>query len=297
MPFLILVQAAPSPAPAYFQNPRLQESSGVVISRTYPGILWTHNDANNPPFLFVTDLRGRDRGRMLVPGVRGGDWEDLELGPCPRPTVPPAPSCLYIADTGDNDGSRSSVRIYAIPEPRPSTRPSDTLRTTAPPIVLRLKYDDGPRDVEAMYIDPGDTTVYLVSKGNGKARDGGNVIRLYRVGRHEWTKRTGVATPVQTLDIQPSPQQGRVVTGAAMTRDGALVALRTYGEIYQFRRGPGGQLTPLGEPRNVGSLGGGGESIGFLNDSTLVLTHEASRGLPGRLYLLPFTPAARQSAR
>lgn len=293
-PFLILVQVGTSSVtPAYFQNPRLQESSGVVVSRAYPGILWTHNDAGNRPYLFVTDVRGRDRGRMLVPDVREGDWEDLALGPCPRRTIPAAASCLYIADTGDNEGSRSSVKIYAIPEPRPSTRANDTLRTTASPIVLRLKYDDGPRDVEAMYIDARDTTVYLVSKGNGSERDRSNVIRVYRVGRHEWGKRTGVATRIQTLDIKPAPQQGRVVTGAAITREGALVALRTYSEIYQFRRGADGRLFPVGEPRNVSGLGGGGESIGFLNDSTLVLTYEASRGLPGRLYVLPFTPAAR----
>jgi len=92
------------------------------------------------------------------------------------------------------------------------------------------------------------------------------------------------ATLVQTLDITPSREAGRVVTGAAIRTDGRLVALRTYGEIYLFYPGVGGRLAPARE-RSCGIAGIdiGGEAIDFLSDSTFVLTSEASRGRKGTI--------------
>ncbi len=126
---------------AIFQSPRLIESSSVA---------------------YATDLRGTDRGALLVPGADAIDWEDISLGPCPKSI---ASTCLYLADTGDNLEFRPFVTIYAVPEPAPPERASDTSGTTRAPAVLRLRYPDGAHDVEAVYVSPRDTAVYLVSKG------------------------------------------------------------------------------------------------------------------------------------
>src|SRR5437899_10812738 len=91
---MLLLQAA-------FQSPRFVESSGVAVSRTYPDVLWTHNDSGDGPYLYATDLRGTDRGALLVPGAQALDWEDMSLGPCPVAFLPKAGSCLYLADSGD----------------------------------------------------------------------------------------------------------------------------------------------------------------------------------------------------
>src|SRR6266568_6264490 len=48
---------------ATFQSPRLVESSGVAVSRAYPGVLWTHNDSGDGPYLYATDLRGPTAAR------------------------------------------------------------------------------------------------------------------------------------------------------------------------------------------------------------------------------------------
>src|SRR5436190_17876614 len=173
---LFLVQAA-------FQSPRLVESSGVAVSRAYPGVLWTHNDSGDGPYLYATDLRGADRGALLVPGAQAIDWEDMSLGPCPVAfPQQPRSSCIYLADTGDNLELRPYVTVYAIPEPRPPERASDTLGTTRAPAVLNLRYPDGSHDVEAVYVWPRDTALYLVSKGARR----GSAIRLFRVDRKAW---------------------------------------------------------------------------------------------------------------
>ena len=277
---------------ATFQSPRLVESSGVAVSRAYPGVLWTHNDSGDGPYLYATDLRGTDRGALLVPGAQAIDWEDMALGPCPVAFKLQSGPCIYLADTGDNLEVRPYVTIYAIPEPAPPERAGDTLGTTRAPAVLRLRYPDGPHDVEAVYVSPRDTAVYLVSKGAVR----GTAIRLYRVDRSAWrapdtTFDIVVATLVQTLDIQPSSEAGRVVTAGAVSTDGRVVALRTYAEIYVFRPGVGGRLLPARDrPCNTAGLQIGGEAIDFLDDSTFVLTSEASSYRKGRIDTVTCSP-------
>jgi hypothetical protein len=262
---------------ATFQAPRLVESSGVAVSRAHPGVLWSHNDSGDGPYLYATDLHGADRGWLLVSGARAIDWEDMALGPCPVPVLLQT-TCLFLGDTGDNLESRSFVTLYAVPEPEPPESSGDTLGVTRAPAVLRVRYPDGSHDVEAFYVSPRDTAVYLISKGAKR----GSAIRLYRVDRRAWSSPdtsddVAVATLVQTLDIRPSTEAGRVITGGAVRADGRIVALRTYTEIYLFYPGVGGRLVPARErPCNVAGLDSGGEAIDFLSDTTLVLTSEAS---------------------
>jgi len=282
---LLLLQAT-------FQSPRLIESSGVAVSRAYPDVLWSHNDSGDGAYLYATDLRGSDRGRLLVAGALAIDWEDMSLGPCPvlfllQPRTPKsaASTCVYLADTGDNLEVRPFVTVYAIPEPPPPENAGDTLGTTRAAAVLHLRYPDGAHDVEAIYVSPRDSALYLVSKGAKR----GSAIRVYRVDRRSWSTRdtTGdvaVASLVQTLDITPSPEAGRVATAAAVRPDGRVVALRTYSEIYLFYPGVGGRLSPARQrPCNTAGIDSGGEAIDFLGDTTLVLTSEASRRRPGTI--------------
>jgi hypothetical protein len=91
-----------------FADPRIGESSGVAASRRSPGVLWTHNDSGDRPYLFATDTSGAALGTFSVTGARNVDWEDIALGRCAGAT------CLYLADTGDNNERRSSVALYRL---------------------------------------------------------------------------------------------------------------------------------------------------------------------------------------
>ena len=271
---LFTLQGIPSVAlTATFHSPRVRESSGIAVSRAHRGVLWTHNDSGDDAYVYATDLAGTDRGAVRIRGARAIDWEDIALGPCPTQEG----ACLYIADTGDNDRTRKSVVIYAVPEPDPPARGRGPGRSAAP-ATLRLRYRGGPDDVEAIYVSPRDSALYLVTKGRS------GVIRLYRVSRQVWGGDTVVtASPLQQLPVAPFAPVGRLVTGAAIRPDGRLVAIRTYTEIYTFVPGAGGLLTPSGWPVcNVSGLEPQGEAIDFLDDSTFVLTSEAAptrRGL------------------
>ena len=279
---LLLLQTAAASATvgltAPFKSPRLTESSGVAVSRAHPGIVWTHNDSGDGPYLYATDLHGSDRGAIRVSGADAVDWEDLALGPCPIGRG----ECLYIADTGDNLERRTSVTIYAVAEPDPPLLAADTQHVTAAALRLRLRYPDGSHDVEALYVSSRDTAVYLVSKGRSGA------VRVYRVDRAAWQSgRVATAELVQAVPITPDRSQGRLVTGAAIRADGALVAIRTYVDVSFFGLGDRGRLMPA--PRPVCSVAGLerlGEAIAFRDDSTLVLTGEADRISRGAIHTL-----------
>jgi hypothetical protein len=276
--FLLLQTSTAAPAIALvgtFRSPRMIESSGVAVSHAHPGILWTHNDSGDGPYVYATDLRGTDRGVMRVSGARAVDWEDIALGPCP---LTPG-DCLYIGDTGDNLERRSSVRLYVVPEPDPPVAPADSQRVTSAARGLSLSYPDGPHDVEALFVSPRDTAVYLVSKGRSGR------IRLYRVPRTAWAgTRPVTAQLVQTLPIVPDRTTGRLVTGAGVRADGGLVAIRTYTEIYFFTPNRSGQLALSGPTCSVAGAERLGEAVDFWDDTTLVLTSEADPLGPGTIH-------------
>jgi len=259
-----------------FASPRVTESSGVVVSRAHPGLLWTHNDSGDEAFLYATDLTGADRGRVRIPGISPADAEDLALGPCPT-----APAhCLYLADTGDNREARAWIAVYAVPEPVPPTGAGDVERSSAPPRQLRLRYPDGPHDVEAVFVTDGGT-VYLVTKGRGGR------VAVYRVARAAWDGRgVAVAEFVQTLPVEGRSRGGRFVTGAALSPDGSLVALRSYTGIVFFDLRPDGTLRPTGRGCDVRGHEPQGEGVAFLDARRLVLTSEATRTAPGPIHVV-----------
>lgn len=216
---------------------RLVENSIAVTSVTQPGIIFGANDSGHDALLFAFDSTGASRGVWNVNGARNLDWEAASLGPCggrPGPL-----ECLYIGDVGDNEARKPTIRIYRIPEPSVQPGPSDT---RAPPEMrsvkaesLTLQYPDAPHDVEAMYVTAaGD--LFLITKRRllDSARRPRQAM-MYRVPFSAWNSAGVVtATLVDSLPIVPGDIPGRQVTDAALSPDGALLAVRTYAEVYIF---------------------------------------------------------------
>lgn len=248
-----------------FADLRLRESSGVAVSRSLPAVLWTHQDSGDGPYLYATTLDGRDLGRFLVTGAAAVDWEDIALGACPDEMG--QGSCLFIADTGDNDEDRESARIYAVREPD-EVGSADSTRHTAMARVLEFRYERGPRDVEAMFVAP-DGAIHLFTKGRRRESE------HYVLGPGGWGRPGSVARLVGRLPIQSRAVFGRWVTAAALAPSGRMVAVRTYSEIYLFAF-DGTQVSD--RPLRVCSVAAAepqGEAIDFLDDTTMVLTSEA----------------------
>ena len=102
----------------------LTESSGLAVSRTQPGVLWSHNDSGDGPNLYAIDPSGRLLAVFPVANAAAVDWEDMSSGPCPASLLARAPlegaACLYLADSGDND--RPAERTYGLRGRRAAAR-------------------------------------------------------------------------------------------------------------------------------------------------------------------------------
>jgi hypothetical protein len=270
---------------------QLRESSGLAVSRTQPGVLWSHNDSGDGPNLYAIDMSGRLLAIVPVAKASARDWEDVASGPCPAspPATAslekraPSPACLYVADTGNNDGERDDLAVYVVVEPvigrTGSTPPMATAQS------FRYRYPGGPQDSEAIAVLPtGDVTV--VSKGRTGSIDffaitAAEVARALASGEVLAAVRTG------GTGIAPDPRIGRLVTGAAVSPDGKTLAVRTYTEVFFFGAVENGhRWRDLRRPCFLGDAEPQGEAIDYLDSETLLLTSERSRGRPGTIHRL-----------
>ncbi len=186
--------------------PALDECSGLVASRNNANVLWAHNDSGDSARLFALDPQGRLLGIYNLTGANHTDYEDIAMGPGPVPNV----SYLYVADIGDNDENRSSIRVYQIPEPAVYAR-----QYTNPPTIgtkgvrgITLTYPDGARNAEALLVDPVTGDLFIASKAS--------TSRLYTASQAALNAGTNVTLAfVRTVafdvpsaaDISPSGQE------------------------------------------------------------------------------------------
>ena len=252
-------RACTEPAVVGHLGRELRESSGLAASRQHPGILWSHNDSGGDAAVIALDTTGAVRGRVTIRGARNRDWEDIAVGPCP------AGSCLYIADTGDNEEHRKDVAIYRVPEPDPSARES------APAERLAFRYASGPRDAEALFVLPSGE-VYLVTKGRRSA------ISVFRLPTPHRADAMVMADEVQRLSPNGAVTIADQVTAADAVSP-ARIAIRSY-SVIRFYRLENGRLEPVqGQAASLGAeTGGQGEALALRDDGVVFLTSEAERG-------------------
>lgn len=260
---------------ASLKAPALTESSGLAVSRRAGGVYWTHNDSGDRPLLYATDSAGHDLGAVRIAGARARDWEDLAGGPC---VVAPA-WCLYIADIGDNRARRPHVVIYRLLEPSPPHGPADVGRSVPLLDSLLLRYPDRPHDAEAVAV-LASGTIFLITK------DRSGPAWLYRASARG--PATQILQRVGPLPIRTGALAGRLVTGAAVSPDDALLVVRTYVSLHVFRlagdslvanlTGNSGITIPIAEPQ--------GEAIAFDGVDRLVLTSEQGASPAGSIMRL-----------
>lgn len=206
----------------------VDEASGLARSQRKPGVFWVHNDDGKPRVYAISDA-GKRVGRLTLDDAKNRDWEDVSsfmLDDKPY---------LLIADVGDNMRRRKAVYLYVVAEP--DLDEDDKVREK-PDWTIRLRYPDGPRDVESVAVDIDNERILLLSKRDLPAV-------LYSVPLRP-SEKTVTATRLGAVRSLPPPKRSDVVAApktkdwywqptAMDLRDDTAIIL-TYRALYTYRR-------------------------------------------------------------
>jgi hypothetical protein len=192
------------------------ELSGLVLSRSRPGVLWAHNDSGDRPRLLAVRSSGATVAEVGLSGAENVDWEDIAAGPG---------GTLLVGDIGDNLGQRPSIVVARVPEPR-------TSGTVAISARYELRYPDGARDAEALLFDRFTGAIVIVTKSFG------GDARVY-AARRPSSRQVTTLRHFGTIQLG----LGEPVTAGSVSADGRTIALRTYDRAYVWRRRAGETIT------------------------------------------------------
>ena len=218
-------------------------------------LLYTHNDSGDEPRFFAVDRTGRTRATYTLAGLQTRDWEAVSKGPG---------KTLWFGDIGDNSVTRDrGLLVHRVAEPTGGSR-------QLTPTTYRLRYEDGPRDAEALIVTPRTGQVIVVEKTLG-SRAGVYVVDApLRPG--------GVVNLLRRVAEVPVPS----VTAGDVSPDGTRVVLRNYTAAYEWDVPDGDVVRALGqEPARIPlPPTAQGEGIAYDDSGTALLTSSEGAGAP-----------------
>ena len=266
---------------ASVQDSRITESSGLVASPTHPGLVWTVNDSGSAATVYGVWLAtGRTLAVLRLADTRSRDVQARDMEAMTATRGPDGRGLLWIGDVGDNRGVRESVVLRLVNEPRTVGSASLT------PVSLRVRYPDGPHDVETMIWTP-DGRLLLVSKllfGAVIYQVPARAVAAALAGRS--TSTPVVAVPVAGVE------QSLVTDGAALPDE--RIVLRGYEGATIYPDPPvkamaGGQLRALQQV--VLPAQPQGETLAVVDDGAAVVV--GSEGVRQPLWRVALPAAAR----
>lgn len=203
----------------------VKEASGGVLATSFPHHVWLVNDSGDNASLYLVNCKtGKTTATLLIEGLVNMDWEELTF--FVSDNIP----MLGIADVGDNLELRDFVTVYTMKEPQEGS--FDTLVSGVINYVpefldsLRFTYSTGPRDVEAVFVDPVSENWYFISK------------RESRNGLYELSKASMGSGIIDTAQLKGrfSMYLSTAADSRLFANDSCPIILRNYDRILLWRR-------------------------------------------------------------
>ena len=256
-----------------FDDPRLDEISGMAWSLRHPGVLWLLEDSGGGPYLYAVDAADcRTLARVRLSGATARDYESIATGPdrAGRPTI-------WVGDTGDNRSSWPDVRVIAVPEPAALRDGADLAST-----VHRVTYPDRPHDAETLLADPRGPRLWVVSKELFSGA-------LWSLPGLQAERRV---TARRLADV------GGLVTDGSVSGDGSRTVLRDYVSAYVYTGLPSAASFATAPVRVPLPRQAQGEAVAWAADGTalLVASERDDRLLRVALPSTAWTATARGAA-
>lgn len=283
------------PVTATVQAPEIVEASGIASSRpsSNAGVIWAHNDSGDTARVIALSADGKALGVFDVQGAEAIDWEDMAIAPI-REEATPALFDMFFGDIGDNAAERPEIVVYRARERQVPLGAAGGVIEVLERIVLR--YPDAPHDAETLMADPltgdliivtkeiiaGDSGVYVTSAA--ALATGTTTATLERASTITKATLTSANTPPDDASALVRGV-GWLPTGGDISRDGALIAIRTYASVFIWPRDDGQTIAEAlaGVPCEAPSaIEPQGEAIAFTPDGDGYYT--VSEGVSPPLY-------------
>ena len=198
------------------ENTQLKEASGLAPCTYRSDWLYAHNDGGDFNRFFILDTNGKHLKSVIVPFSGNRDMEDIAVDPNPVN----GNTYVYLADIGDNNGVYPEIKIYRFREEYFLDNNRDTTAQRAQTYLF--VYPDGPRDAEAMFIDPWSHHMYIFTKRDARTS-------VYKAQFPFDSTKTTVLAKVATL-----PFSG--VVAGDISSDGKNILLKTYAQVFLWER-------------------------------------------------------------
>ncbi len=245
------------------------EASGLAAARKTVGVLFSHNDSGDGPYVYAMTSAGAHLAKYQLTGATANDWEDMAIGP--GPSV--GETYLYIGDIGANVPV-SNVTVYRVVEPVVAAAPGITALGGVD--AIPMTYPDGPHNAECLLSDPVSGDLFIVTK------EGSGQSKVFRAPAPHAAGVNIVLLDVGTIDVGAF-SSSVLVTGGDVSPAGDLIALRTYTGVYLWPRQPGAALAgsfasaPVACPA---AAEGQGETVAFAADGGGYYTVSEGAGQP-----------------
>lgn len=206
-----------TPRTYLLETDRIPEASGIAHSLINDNVLYTHNDSGGEASVFAIDTQGKYLAEIVIEGATNRDWEDIATAIDPRD----GKAYIYIGEIGDNGARYPSVKVYRVMEP--TITKADTVYHISSVESYSIVYEDGPRDAEALFVEPQSGDIYILSK------------REEQVGIYQ------VPYPQSILEENTAKRLGSMnmgwVTAADISPDGKYILVKNYPGVRRYKKG------------------------------------------------------------
>jgi hypothetical protein len=247
---------------------KLKEVSGMAI---HSGDIWVVEDSGNKDKIYKIDQNGSITKSLKIDHAKNEDWEDLAMD---------IEGNLYIGDFGNNANRRKNLTIYRV-----SSAQLKKKEPNAEKIEFRYpEQKDFPPQKDSLLFDTEGffhwkDHLYIFTKNRTRPYSGETLI--YRVPDEEGEYDAELLGSITLCKSQDHCS----VTGADISADGKTIALLGYGFIFlvtdfELPNFDSTSVQIIDFDSNTQT-----ESIGFLNEKTLLIADEKNKSTGGgKLY-------------
>lgn len=219
----------------------ITEASGTTISPSEDEFLWVVNDSGGSNEIHLIESDGTPRGSVKVNGAKNIDWEDLAGFSLDGRNF------LLIADAGDNNAKRDFCTLYIVREPDLPAEGKSLDHEIPLAWKIDFSWEGGPKDCEAVAIDPITKKILLISKRTTPPEV--HELPLRPTEKMAITKKIGttqvMAPSLSFIGYRNQP------TAMDISANGARAVLLTYYGVFVFDRKNGESWSEVFEGKSL----------------------------------------------